>query len=308
MYYFIVNPNADCGWGEYVWKKTKAQLEAGGVEYEAYLTEVPGDARAYAEALTKGRRDPIIIAVVGGDGTMNEVLDGLNFGGPVTLGYIPAGAGNDLARSLKLPRRPSRCLRKILHPKYHRLLDYGVATYGDDAAHHKRFMISSGIGLDAAVCHEILYTKLRRGLRRVGLGRFCYLLLGLWQLLAARPVKGYILMDGDRKVEFNYIYQVSAHIHPYKAGGYKFAPGADCSDGHLTVCVISQSDKRKVASLLLGTFLRGGRKCRGVRTFECRECKIVTERPLAVHVDGESCQHRTSLELRCIEKKIRMIV
>ena len=98
--------------------------------------------------------------------------------------------------------------------------------------------------------------------------RFCYLLLGLWQLLAARPVKGYILMDGDRKVEFNYIYQVSAHIHPYEAGGYKFAPGADCSDGHLTVCVISQSDKRKVASLLLGTFLHGGRRCRGVRTFE----------------------------------------
>ena len=84
MYYFIVNPNADCGWGEYVWKKTKAQLEAGGVEYEAYLTEVPGDARAYAEALTKGRRDPIIIAVVGGDGTMNEVLKASSAAQPVS--------------------------------------------------------------------------------------------------------------------------------------------------------------------------------------------------------------------------------
>lgn len=308
MYYFIVNPDADCGRGGYVWKKTKVQLDSENVEYEAYMTAAQGEARQYAQALTKGRRDPMVIVVVGGDGTVNEVLDGLCFGGTITMGYIPAGSGNDLARSLKLPRRPLKCLKKILHPKYYRLLDYGVATYGDDAMIHKRFMISAGMGLDAAVCQDILHCRLTRRKRRGILGRFSYLTAGLIGLLKARPVKGYILMDGDRRVEFSHIYQISAHIHPYEDGGFKFAPGADCSDGRLTVCVISHQEKHKVAFLMVSAFLRGKRRLKGVRSFECRELKVCTERELPVHVDGESCQCRDSVEFSCIEKKIRMIV
>ncbi len=96
MYYFIVNPNAGCGKGGRLWRAVAIYLEKHQVEYEAYLTAGRGDARNIARELTDGNREPQVIVAVGGDGTMNEVLDGLVFCGPLTLGYIPAGSGQRL--------------------------------------------------------------------------------------------------------------------------------------------------------------------------------------------------------------------
>ncbi len=111
MYYFIVNPNAGWGKGGRVWQVLSGYLEKHQVEYEAYLTIGKGDAREAARRLTCGRREELVLVGVGGDGTMNEILDGLCFGCPMTLGHIPAGTGNDLGRSLRLPLSPLKGLK-----------------------------------------------------------------------------------------------------------------------------------------------------------------------------------------------------
>lgn len=307
MYHFIVNPNACNGRSMKIWRRIEKQLDRMGENYEAYLTERPGDARRFASELTSGCKDPRIIVAVGGDGTVNEILDGLSFGGPVTLGYIPAGSGNDLARSLRLPKRPAKCLKKVLNPKYHRQLDYGVVSYGEESG-HRRFMVSSGIGLDAAVCHDILTSRLGKASGRLPFGKWWYIVIGIKQLLLARPVKGYLVLDGVQKVEFSHLYFISVHIHPYEGGGFKFAPGADPCDGKLTVRVVSQDAKRKLVPVLLGA-LRGSRKkYSGSRVYTCQEVEVCTERPMPVHADGESCMCQNSIQLRCIPHRLRMIV
>lgn len=308
MYHFIVNPNACCGRGARIWKKLERQLDSANIEYEAHLTKQQGDARRFAGELTEGRKEPKMIVAVGGDGTVNEVLDGISFCGPITFGYIPAGSGNDLARSLRISKNPYRALKKILNPRYHKLLDYGVVSYGEDVISYRRFMVSAGIGLDAAICHNMLHSGLRRGLSRLHLNGLSYILIGFRQLMCAKPVKGYILLDGVQKVEFNHIYFISAHIHPYEGGGFKFAPKADYSDGKLAVCVASGSSRRKLIPVLAGARFKKYGKHPGIRNFECRELVIHTDKPLAVHVDGESCLCQQDLQIRCIEKKIRIIV
>ena len=80
-----------------------------------------------------------MIVVVGGDGTMNEVVDGIVSCDMVTLGYIPVGTGSDLARGLRLSRRPMRGLRRIFKARRIRQIDYGVIAYGDDVLRHRRF-------------------------------------------------------------------------------------------------------------------------------------------------------------------------
>lgn len=308
MYYFIVNPNARSGRGSKIWNKLERQLNHTGVEYEAYLTEKPGDAKEIAARLTEGCKEPRIIVAMGGDGTVNEVLDGLAFCGPITLGYIPAGSGNDLARSLKLPKRPGKCLKKILNPKYHRQVDYGVLSYGKEEVSHRRFMVSSGIGMDAAVCHNLLYSKVKMALNKVYLGKLSYLMIGLKQLVLAHPTKGYLLLDGVQKVEFNHIYFVSSHIHGFEGGGFKFAPDADPSDGCLDVCVVHQSMKLRLIPILLNSLLGRKKRYKGMRHYRCREVEIHTEKALPVHVDGESCYCQKDLQVCCIQKKIRIIV
>ena len=114
MYYFIVNPHSSNGRGERIWKKLEKLLKDWKVEYQCFITEKPGDAKKIARFLTEGVKEPRTITAVGGDGTVNEILDGLLFCGPVTFGYIPTGSGNDLARSLRFPQDPKKCLKKIL--------------------------------------------------------------------------------------------------------------------------------------------------------------------------------------------------
>lgn len=308
MYYFIINPHSKNGNGLKVWKKIEKWLEFGSVDYLAFMTEYAGQAAEYAEKLTKGCREAKIIVVIGGDGTVNEVLDGISFCGTITLGYIPAGPGYDLAKSLKLPRSPRKCLKKILHPRYYKLLDYGVITYGDDSVRHRRFIVSAGIGMDAAVCHNLLYSKAQSMFSRFNLARIRYPVIGIKQFWNAKPVKGYILLDGVKRVEFNYIYFISAQIHSSEGGGFYFAPSADYGDGKLDVCVVSHSSKGQLIPIFLNAFFKRQGKNKGVRNYQCREVKIHTDKPMAVHVDGESCQCQNELEIRCIERKIRMIV
>lgn len=307
MYYFIVNPNASGGRSNRIWKRMERQLNHLAIPYEAFLTEKPLDAMACAARLTEGCREPRVIIAVGGDGTMNEVLDGLSFGGPVTLGYIPAGSGNDLARSLKLSGRPSKCLKKILNPRYYKLLDYGVLSYGDEME-HRRFMVSAGIGMDGAVCHTLACSKMKRTLNRLHLGKLSYWAAGIRQLILAYPVKGYLLLDGIQRVELNHIYFISAHIHAYEGGGFKFAPAADPCDGKLTLCVVHHGWKLKLIPFLVRSVLGHHKKYRGVRCYQCAEVEIHMERPMPVHVDGESCMNQKDIHLRCIQGKIRMIV
>ena len=304
MYYFIVNPNSGGGRGFRVWRKLERVLSRAGVEYEAYFTHGQGDARVIAGEITEGSRDPRIIVVAGGDGTMNETVDGLSFNGPVTLGFIPAGSGNDLARSLRISRRPGKGLRRILHPKYHRLVDYGVLSYGEGEIRHRRFAVSAGIGFDAAVCHSLLHSRLARILP----GKLRYVAAGLWQLICLRPVKGYLLLDGVQKVEFNRIYFISAHIQPFEGGGFRFAPEADCSDGLLSLCVVHTASRIRLLQIVLDALTGRKKKRSGVRRYECREASIHLDRPMAVHTDGESCQTQQDIHLRCIQKKMRVIV
>lgn len=308
MYYFIVNPDAHCGQGEKIWRRLERRLLRSGTEYQVLMTEARGDACRFAEELSRNCREPRTIVIVGGDGTVNEVINGLSFSSRITVGYIPMGMGNDLSRGLKLPRSPYRCLKRIMNPRQFVELDYGILSYELEEPVHRRFAVSSGIGLDGAVCHNIL-TMGRKTRRIVGsFGRMFYILMGLKQLLVTKPASGYLLLDGVRRVEFNHIYFISSHIHPYEGGGFQFAPRADSSNGELEICVVHSTSRLRLLPVLTDAWFRKIGRHRGVRFFRCKEAQIHVNRPLPVHADGESCCCQTDIHLRCVSRKLRFIV
>lgn len=309
MYSFIVNPYAGCGKGMKIWKAIARYLVSHSIEYEVVLTEGPGDAKRAAARLTEAVGEPGYIITVGGDGTMNEVLDGVSFHAPLSLGYIPAGSGNDLARGLGLPKSAVKCLKKQLTPRHFTMIDYGVLSYGAQEPCHRRFLVSAGIGYDAAVCQEALTSRCRSRLSRLGLGRLSYMALGIRQFFKLSSSKGYILLDGVKKVEFNNILFISCHIQPSEGGGFHFAPRADGSDGKLNICVVSHRARIKLIPILLSAFTgRRGSRTRGIRSYECREISIHTEAALPVHTDGESCGLQNDIQVGCVARKVRMMV
>lgn len=308
MYYFIINPNAGSGRGRKIWRAMAAYLDRNQVEYEAYITGRIGDARERARELTENIREPRHIIVVGGDGTMNEVLDGAFFYGPLNLGYIPAGTGNDLSRALRMPNSPLKCLKRQLAPRHFSMIDYGVLSYGTAEPRHRRFLVSAGIGFDAAVCQEAQNSRMRRVLGKLGLGTLSYAILGVRQFFKCRSSGGYILLDGTKKIEFNHILFISCHIQPSEGGGFFFAPKADGSDGRMNICVVSHGARARLIPIVLGALRGKSGHPRGARSYECREISIHTDAALPVHVDGEFCGCQTDIQAGCIPRKVRLMI
>ena len=163
MLTFIVNPNAGGEKGYRIWKRMERRLIKKNIAYQVLLTGGRGEAQAIAAELTADLNqrvreaagepaEPMTLVAVGGDGIMNEVIDGVHLSEDLILGFIPIGGRSDLAMGLGLPRRPEACLKRILEPKEIRRMDYGVVDYNRAEPTHRRFAVSCGCGFDVPKC------------------------------------------------------------------------------------------------------------------------------------------------------------
>ena len=115
MLTFIVDPNAGGEKGYRIWRRLERRLIRQGEEYQVFLTGAEGEARDIASQLTRDTSgDCGTLVAVGGDGLMNEILDGVHISDSLRLGFIPIDKRSDLARGLKLPKKPAACLDHIL--------------------------------------------------------------------------------------------------------------------------------------------------------------------------------------------------
>ena len=237
MYYFIVNPNSRSGKGALIWKELRRTLRQKHVSYKAVFTEYRGHAVKLAASVTAkaSPEHPVYLIAVGGDGTIQEVLSGVKDLSCIYFGYIPTGSGNDFCRSMQLPQDPHEALNCILKRKHIASMDVPVISIKGRKSH---FAISCGIGFDAAVCHEVGVTPMKKVLNRVGLGKLVYLFVALKQLLFLKPVPVTLRMDEERIYPFHKVYFAAVMNQKYEGGGFKFCPDASPSDGYLDVIVV----------------------------------------------------------------------
>ena len=189
MYHIIINPVSRSGRGLQIWnKQVEPILREKKAEYRSYFSEKPGDVIRIVRELSARTQGDLSLLILGGDGTMNEALQGMEDPSRFILGYIPTGSSNDLARDLKIPKNPSEALELILNSESPRSMDLGTVVYPDGEMRH--FAVSCGIGFDAAVCEEALHSKIKKTMNRLGLGKLTYLGIALRQLFAAKAVSG----------------------------------------------------------------------------------------------------------------------
>ena len=287
MYYFIINPNSRSGKGALIWKDLEAVLRKRNIEYKTFFTQYKGHAVLLAKSVTSdlSENENLKLIAVGGDGTIQEVLSGVQDLSRVTFGYIPTGSGNDFCRSMKLPQDPMEALELVLSDKRPHPMDVPHISCGSSSS---RFAISCGIGFDAAVCHEVGVTPMKKILNKIGLGKLVYLFVALKQLLFLNPSSMTLVMDGDRKEEFSRVYFTAVMNQKYEGGGFKFCPDASPSDGYLDVIVVDSLSKPKVLCCLPTAFFGKHTHFNGVHIFRCKQIDIHSEATLAVHKDGES--------------------
>lgn len=309
MIVFIVNPNSGNEQGFRKWKSIERFLNKRKIEHTVYLTNAKKDARTISENVTKEferSKETLRLIAVGGDGTINEVLDGFHFADNISLGYIPTGTGNDLARDLKIPRSPIAAIKKILKSKTVKNIDYGVVTYGDGG--HRRFIVSCGMGLDAAVTKDKEEMEGKSVLTGFRFNPFLYVMIGLKKLISLTTTRAGMTIDDSKKLEFGHLVFVSSHIHRFEGGGFRFSPKADNSDGELSVCIVHQKARMKLARILLSARTGNHLKYSGVRNYDCNSIHIRTESPYPLHADGEYLGVYSEVNMYCIKGKVRFIL
>lgn len=303
MYHFIVNPSSSSGRGKMLWDEIEKKLLAEKIPYLLYMTDGAGAATRFASDITKSGED-VTIVVCGGDGTMNEVVDGISDYSRVTLGCIPTGSSNDLCRDLHTPKDPMKMIDIVLHPTNIVKMDIGRIIHSEGT---KNFSVSMGVGFDAAICYEANLSGLKNFLNKIKLGKLTYLGISLKQLTSAKKVGATIILD-DKEIRVDRLLFVTCMVHRYEGGGFMFCPEADYSDGLLDVLVVGDVSKMKVLRIL--PTAKKGRHIgnEGINMYRAKSVKIITDQPMHVHADGESVGIQTEVVVTQEDKQVNLII
>jgi YegS/Rv2252/BmrU family lipid kinase len=219
----IGNPNSGRAGDEEHLERFAKILRSGGLTVDVINTEQPDHATELA-ALAGNR----LVVAAGGDGTVNEVLNGLS--GQATLGVLPLGTANVLAREFGLPLDPAEACQRILKGERSRV-DFGVAT--NDEGTERRFACMAGIGFDAKVIGAVT-PRLKRYLRRLAFQ------LTAFKVLFGNRFPTLEVSDGDQVHTARFAIVANGH---YYGGDYRVSgPGLLTSGTFETILVERLSD------------------------------------------------------------------
>ncbi|MBR6477255.1 MAG: diacylglycerol kinase family lipid kinase [Lachnospiraceae bacterium] len=300
----LINPSASSGRGMRVWKKVKKELDARGVPYRKHLLQAPGEATLLVRDLTKDLKEDLHLLVLGGDGTLNEVLDGIQDFKHTILSCIRTGSGNDFAGNVGVEKDTQKALAQLLDHPMEAALDYGLIRA--DEHEPRRFLISCGMGYDADICEEVSRSRLKKALNRVGLGKLVYLLIGVKQIFTRGDVDAMLYLDDKKPLPIHRLFFVVGMQHPREGGGVPFCPDADPTDDLMDLCLVRDMPKWK---LMLGVALVYFKKHLIFRNITCQRCRtmrLVADKPQWVHLDGET-PYQAKEVLWAVKGKVRYV-
>ena len=230
MIYFIVNITARTGKSRAIWMEMKEILENRGIEYKAFQTRYAGHATDLARKISSLPEDRIYLITVGGDGTLNEVINGITDFSRIVLGILPIGSGNDFARGMGISKDTLSNLEQMLDliesASEGTAIDLGeVSCEALDTP--KYFAISSGAGLDAIVCKKALHSRLKKFLNQLHLGKLTYLLLTIESLFSMTTCDADIVFNHGEAMHVSHIIFSAGMNLRVEGGGVPMAPDAD---------------------------------------------------------------------------------
>ena len=280
----IVNPNAGNGKGEKDWDRISALLKKEDLSCTVKFTERKGQAIEFTlDAISAGFRK---IITVGGDGTLNEVVNGVFTNNiclttEIVLALIPVGTGNDWGRMFGIPLDYERAV-KIISENKTLLHDIGIISYYIGAEKKRRYFINiAGLGFESVVVKKTNFQKDKgHG------GKLIYFYNLLTSLLAYKNTKAEIIIDGE--VTHADVFSLNVGNGRYCGGGMRQTPRALPDDGLLDMTIINGMGKfeiiRNLKILYDGTILRHPK----IDGYKCKNIKVTSEAVMYAEADGES--------------------
>ena len=248
-------------------------------------TEGPGDAEAQAERAVEQGYTTIVAA--GGDGTVNEVVNGIGTS-PVSLGILPLGTVNVFALELGIPLNLEKAW-KVIHAKKTRAVDLA-------SANDHYFVQMAGIGLDAQVVKET-----SRATKRV-LGPLSYLLTAT-KVAVTRPPRLRVSSQGKQVAEGSFVLVGNGRFY---GGPFPVFHEADLQDGMLDVYVFRGSDYLSIIRYMRGALFKSLATFTDVHYFKAKSLLVEANREVPLEVDGEVIGH-SPVKFAIKHRKLRVL-
>ena len=247
---------------------------------------------------------PCTAVIVGGDGTIDEFIDGLALWEHLTLGCIPTGSGNDFVRGLSLERDPAKALDIILSPSHICHLKVGIIQAEN---HSHKFIISSGIGFDADVCNGAYRSGMKQFLNFFHIGKLVYLTTAFRLLVSMKLYPMKITLDTGEVFSFDNAFFAAVMNLPYEGGGFWFAPALRPEEENFHICVAEQMNRRRILKILPLAFSGNHVGKKGVHILPCTRAVIQTSQPLCVHTDGEILGFFDEISIEAAKDRLNVI-
>lgn len=299
----IVNPNAGIGKAKKDWVHISGLLSRRGFDYLVRFTEGPLHATdLVAEHIGKGFRK---IIVVGGDGTMNEAVNGIfkQKSVPTTaisLGMISVGTGNDWGRTFNIPRDYEKAIA-VLKKEHSMLQDAGTVSYYDSDQKQERYFINmAGLGFDGLVAQKTNADKLKGKSNPL-----LYLVNLLSSLFTFKSCGTRVVVDGQEVKDK--IFSISIGIGKYNGGGMQQAPDAKPDDGLFDITLIKNMTKLSVIANVNRLYNGTIKKHKQVEGLVGKNVIIESDKPILLETDGESLGH-SPFEFNIVPQSIRVVV
>ncbi len=280
----IVNPNAGSGRGKRDWGIISALLTKYGISYKNVFTECPKHAiHLTHDCILQGFRNFI---VVGGDGTLNEVVNGVFSQDTcssldIVLSMIAVGTGNDWGKMFGIPHSYEESI-KIIRNRKVRPQDVGIVEYISGNQPEKRhFLNIAGMGFDALVVQRTNRQK-EAGKN----GKAIYLINLLRSLMIYKPAHIELELDGQ-KISKDF-FTISVGIGRYSGGGMLQTPNAIPDDGVFDITVIKTIGKGDIILSLKKLYDGSILKHRKIEGYKAREIRIESNPLIYVEADGET--------------------
>ena len=304
IWYIIINPTAGSGRVKREWPKIQSQLNARSWSYIAVETKKAGEATQLAkEAVEKGYSH---IIAVGGDGTNNEVINGILLQQAipsleVTYILLPIGTGNDWIKTHKIPRRIDLWLDMVERGNTS-IQDIGKVTYQSDGKTRSRYFANvAGMGYDAFVAR---IAESQKG--KVGNKLFYFYLV--FKCLAQYTLKkAKVIFDNQEQQEV--YYTIHAGICRYSGGGMSFVPHAKPNDGQFALTMIRNISKPGIVLNSYRLYTGSIGQLKQTDTFYAKNIRVeaLEGQATLVEVDGEFLGE-TPVEFSLLEKSLKLIV
>ena len=285
---FLVNPSAGKGRYDHIVQIIHHILSNYSVKYDIVILKQKGEAISLAK---EGSENYDAIVAVGGDGTINEVFNGL-IGTKAIFGIIPAGTGNGFARSMGVPLRIEDACKL--------LMDGSIKVIDVGATNEKYFLGTAGMGFDAAIA---AFAGKNLGHLR---GMWLYFYAGVLTYFQFSPKLVNLRID-SQCFQIKPLIVAIANTKIY-GGSALIAPDAESDDGLLDVCVIEEMGAFELAWHLPKLFKGTHIYLPKVSIHKCKSITINTEEPVPIHLDGEVIGSYSEIQFNVIPKAIRVIV